>query len=142
MGVAVTGSRSLLSAVAMALVTVSCTGGNDSPVGPSGGGSSSGRCRTYATAGTETYSLNGTQSPEASQWTGAFDSGTRKHTSRGTSPSTPITTTIESTYLSVADYVDEIQVIPPKMLVQRLTSVNSDGTDWRITPSPTIRSGG
>ena len=120
--------RFWLLAGAFAGLVTAC-GGGSSPAGPSGGGgSSSGSCRTFATAGTETYTIDGVQGPEASQWVGGFDSGTRKYTFRGSRPSTPITTTVESTYLSVADFVDEIQVFPPKTLAQRVTSINSDGT--------------
>src|SRR5437773_103235 len=110
-----------ISLEALALMVIcgaaaACSGGSPSPTAPGTGGSSSGAtCRTFATKATAID--DGTPSATGLTVTGSFNSSTRQFTSTTTFPgNSSICTTVVFNYSSIADFVDEVSVVPPRAL--------------------------
>jgi len=99
-----------LLAATFLLSLVAC-GGSGSPTSPSGppassgGGATTGACRTYATSSTTARTSGGTTSTTTSSC--SFNTGAAELTCvvSGTATATR--------YASVADFVDEVRVVPP-----------------------------
>jgi len=118
-----------LAAAATLALTIACSGSDSSdnngnpsgPTGTTGSSTSSSSCRTYATA------ANVVVQPGAPAFnttlTGSFNTSTNQTTITQTSALG--TCTIVASYSSRADFVDEVRVVPPIMLLT--TNVNSGG---------------
>jgi YD repeat-containing protein len=133
----VKGAR-LLWGVALAIVAASCGNNNSSGSSLTGGlgggptnptppsGSSSGSaCRTYATGANVRTTTSASSIVFDGVETGNFDTSTRKATvetkfANGAPCSTGVTS-----YNSVADFVDEVRVIPGVFLATGTTNMNS-----------------
>lgn len=104
--------------VASSLFMVACVKGTTTtPSGPA--------CRTYATAGTHTYTGSGTASMAFTQ---QYDAATnrlhRRSVSTAVSGSTSTSESVTA-YQSVADFVGELAVIPPLNLATGVTRSGS-----------------
>ena len=143
----VKGAR-LLWGVALAIVAASCGGNNSSsgssvtgglgggPTNPTPPSGSSGgpACRTYATAANVKTTNSASNIVFNAIETGNFDTSTRKATvetkfANGAPCSTGVTS-----YDSVADFVDEVRVIPDVFMATGTTNTNS-GTCGNVSAS-------
>src|SRR5580765_429139 len=122
-------SMASLAAIAAILVGVACGGGSggssnpSTPTPPGTGGGTSGRCRTYPTvAGVTTTAAGITQNANL---TGAFNSSTDQATITISFAGGGLCSTAVHSYRSVADFVDEVRVVPPVPLVLSTTTTNS-----------------
>jgi YD repeat-containing protein len=96
-----------------------------SPMGPSGSGGASAACRTYPTnANVTTTVRNITQNATLS---GTFNTGASQATIMIRFANGALCSTAVHTYNSVADFVDEVRVVPPLSLVRSTTTTNSGG---------------
>ena len=112
-----------LVAVALAIPISTC-GGSKTPTGPGSPGAGSGAsCRTYPTV----TSVAATQSGLTinSQMTGTFDSASKKSTTTSAFVIGGLCSTTVTNYNSVADFVDEVAVIPGVTLATSNTTTNS-----------------
>ena len=108
------------------------TSSNGSPTAPgstnagSGSGSTSNACRTYPTTTNIRTTTSGISIEFTAAQTASFDTSTKKATVQTSSTSAPVcTTTNVITYNSVADFVDEVRVIPPISLFASSVGTNS-----------------
>jgi hypothetical protein len=122
-------SIACLTAIAAVLVGGACGGGSGSsgssnPSNPTGPGTgTSGRCRTYPTvAGVTTTAAGITQNANL---TGAFNASTNQATITISFGGGGLCSTAVHSYRSVADFVDEVRVVPPVPLVLSTTTTNS-----------------
>ncbi len=102
-----------------------CSGGSSSsanPGSPSGGGSGS-TCRTYPTAASVTTTALGVT--QNALLTGTFNTSANTSTiTTALTSGTPCTTSV-NTYRSVADFVDEVRVIPGVLMQTSTTTTNA-----------------
>jgi hypothetical protein len=116
--------------IAVAALGTACSNNSssDSSTNPnSPGGTSGSSCRTYSTAADVSTRTSGTSIVFNAKETANFDASAKKVTvetkfANGTACNTAI-----SSYNSVADFVDEVRVIPPVNLQTGSTSTNSGG---------------
>ncbi len=113
------GHASRICVVALAIVEASCGKSSGPLPGPSPGGT----CRTYPIAATVATTSSG--ATISAQMTGKFDSPTNTSTVVSLlSSGAPCSTTVTS-YNSVADFVDEVRVIPGVTLAIGNLTTNS-----------------
>jgi YD repeat-containing protein len=148
--------------MAITSLAAGCGGsGGGSPTSPSGGGGGGGNsgpaCRTYFTNANITTTTSGTNIVFRAIQTSNFDTSTRKATTQVKFANGSVCATGVATYNSVADFVDEIRVVPPVFLAVGTTSQNSGQcgtgaggsltyhydasrrvTGWTATPGATI----
>jgi YD repeat-containing protein len=98
-----------------------------SPTSPSGGGGGGGgstgpACRTYYTNENVTTKTSGTNIVFNAIQSSTFDTSTKKATTQVKFANGSVCGTGVATYNSVADFVDEVRVIPPVFLVVGTTS--------------------
>jgi hypothetical protein len=103
------------------MALASCGGGKKTPTGPSTGGGS-GSCRTFATNATASVTVNGNAFLSGIMLTGSFNSSARQFTSTVRYPNGNVCTTAVFSYASIADFVDEVAVIPLKTLATQSTT--------------------
>ena len=100
--------------------------GGGSPTSPSGGGGGGGStgpaCRTYYTNENVTTRTSGTNIVFNAIQSASFDTSTKKATTQVKFANGSVCGTGVATYNSVADFVDEVRVIPPVFLVVGTTS--------------------
>jgi len=123
-------SMACLAAIASILVGTGCggnSGGSSNPSTPTppgtGGGGTSSRCRTYPTVATVTTTAAGIT--QNANLTGAFNASTNQATITISFVLGGLCSTAVHSYRSVADFVDEVRVIPPVPLVLSTTTTNS-----------------
>jgi YD repeat-containing protein len=131
------GRPTLAMLLLVGLVSAACSSGSSGPTAPGSGSGGSGvgpSCRTYPTA--TTAATNPFNAASNVTMEGTFNSSSRQLTVSTTFLDGSACSTIVSTYQSVADFVDEVSVIPP---VSRLTSqtTTSSGTCGNGTSSIT-----
>jgi len=98
-------------------------GGPTSPgSGGSGGGSNGPACRTYFTNENVTTTTSGTNFVFKAIQSANFDTSTKKATTQVKFTNGSVCGTGVATYNSVADFVDEVRVIPPVFLAVGTTS--------------------
>jgi YD repeat-containing protein len=119
----------LLGAIVITGVTAGCGGGGSgsgggTPTSPTnGGGSSSGpACRTYFTNENITTRTSGTNIVFNAIQSANFDTSTKKATTQVKFTNGSVCGTGVASYNSVADFVDEVRVIPPVFLAVGTTS--------------------
>ena len=104
------------------------SGGSGSPTSPTGGGSGGGggstgpACRTYFTNENITTRTSGTNIVFNAIQSSNFDTSTKKATTQVKFANGSVCGTGVATYNSVADFVDEVRVIPPVFLAVGTTS--------------------
>lgn len=125
------GTWRLLGAIVIGGLTAGCGGGSGggSPTSPSGGGGGGGNtgpaCRTYFTNENVTTTTSGTNFVFRAIQSANFDTSTKKATTQVKFTNGSVCGTGVATYNSVADFVDEIRVVPPVFLAVGTTSQNS-----------------
>jgi YD repeat-containing protein len=97
--------------------------GSSSPTAPGTGGGTSSRCRTYPTVASVTTTAAGIT--QNANLTGAFNASTNQATITISFVGGGLCSTAVHSYRSVADFVDEVRVIPPVPLVLSTTTTNS-----------------
>jgi YD repeat-containing protein len=103
----------LLLVVACVGSEIACgTSSGSGPTTPSGG-----TCRTFATSATEVSTA-----VSGLMVTGAFNSSTKQFTATVIYPNGKVCTTAVFSYLSIADFVDEVKVIPGLTLASTSTT--------------------
>jgi YD repeat-containing protein len=130
-GIVGTSNARLALIVTFIALAIGCSG-SSSPTptspgtgpGPSANPSPSGTCRTFAANATgiddATPSITATV-------TGAFNSSTRQFTATAGSVQTGVCSTVVFNYNSIADFVNEVGVVPPRALVTQSTSTSGPG---------------
>ena len=116
--------------VMLVAAVAGCGGsGGSSPTSPSGGGGGGGgggstgpACRTYYTNENVTTRTSGTNIVFNAIQSANFDTSTKKATTQVKFANGSVCGTGVATYNSVADFVDEVRVIPPVFLVVGTTS--------------------
>lgn len=112
----------VLSVLVLALSWTSCSN-NNSPSNGSNNGSNSGSCRTFATSSGIT-TVNGGITLTSLQTT-SFDSSKKQYTVVEKFNDGSLCSTAVENYNSVADFVDEVSVIPGRVLFTGNTGTNS-----------------
>ncbi len=101
-------------------------GGGNNSGNNSGGGSNSGGsgCRTYATAADVSTTVSGV-TLQTGKTTGAFDTGAKQSTIKTLFANGTLCSTAVFSYSSVADFVDEVRVVPGVTLAASNTNTSS-----------------
>jgi YD repeat-containing protein len=124
--------------VAIAAMAAQCGKNNStSPTSPGAGGGGTTTCRTYATAATVTTTVSTSGIVFNGSEAATFDSSSRQATVRTNFANGAPCNTAVSSYNSVADFVDEVHVIPPVNYQTGSTSTNS-GACGNVTGSNTF----
>ena len=120
------GHPRLIGAVALALAGIACggAGGPGSPT-PPGSTSSGNSCRTYPTNASVTTTTTASNITFNALETGAFDSSTKKSTVTTVFTNGALCSVLVTSYNSVADFVDEVRVIPGVFLSTANVNTNS-----------------
>jgi hypothetical protein len=110
--------------------TLACSGGSSNPAAPGSdsgsggsGGSSSTSCRTFTTAADVTTVSGGVTT--TAKVTGSFATSNRQSTSNTLFTNGSLCSTTLGNYQSVADFVDEVRVVPPVFLLTSTTTTTS-----------------
>ena len=114
-----------------------------SPTSPSGGGGGGGgstgpACRTYYTNENITTRTSGTNIVFNAIQSATFDTSTKKATTTVKFANGSVCGSGAATYNSVADFVDEVRVIPPVFLAVGTTSAGGGACGGGGTPSGSL----
>jgi YD repeat-containing protein len=117
------------AATPLVIITAAC-GGNNSPASPGGptagtGGGGGPACRTYATAANVKTTTSASNIVFQAVESGTFDPSTNKVTVQTKFANGAPCNTGVTSYNSVADFVDEVRVIPDVFLATGTTSTNT-----------------
>ena len=120
----------LFGVIVLTGITAGCGGGSGGgPTSPSGGGGGTGSsgpaCRTYVTNENVTTTTSGSNFVFRAIQSSNFDTSTKKATTQVKFANGSVCATGVATYNTVADFVDEIRVVPPVFLAVGTTSQNS-----------------
>jgi len=125
----------LVAACALALTSITCGGSSGSNGGSAGSSSgsptapgsptTSNTCRTYPASATVQTTTTGTSTVFNALETGEFDTSTKKATVSTKFANGAPCSVLVSNYNSVADFVDEVHVIPPVFHVTTTLGTNS-----------------
>jgi YD repeat-containing protein len=117
-----------------AMATAACGSKQATSTSPSP--TSGGTCRTFASSATASVSVNGAVFATGLTLTGTFNASNRQFTATVVYPGGSVCTTAVFSYASVADFVDEVRVVPLLTLAtQSTTTVGpacGSGTSTRL----------